>query len=135
MRVLKFRAWDKTNSEYFEDGNTFDLNYSGTYGSFFFDNDHPGNMRDVNLEWEQYTGLEDEEDAEIYEGDIVCMSIWNGGDGANEPDETDYFQGPIEWCSGGFVVHDPNHGEIALMEINAFVKYERLGTIHDKESK
>ena len=74
MRQIKFRAWDKTNNKWYMEGDTFDLNYSGSYGDFFFNNDHPSNMRSVKLEWVQFTGLHDRLGKEIYEGDRMSSS-------------------------------------------------------------
>jgi len=71
MKDIKFRAWDKKNKEWYMNGNVFDLNYSGSYGDFFFDNDHPCNMRDVDLEWLQFTGIKDKNGKEIFSGDII----------------------------------------------------------------
>jgi hypothetical protein len=53
------------------DGNVFHLEYSGKYGDFYFDNDHPHNMRDVELVWVESTGLHDKNRKEIWKGDRV----------------------------------------------------------------
>ena len=71
MRGHRFKAWDKTHNEWYMDGNVFHLEYSGKYGDFYFDNDHPSNMRDVELIWVESTGLHDRHGKEIWEGDRV----------------------------------------------------------------
>jgi uncharacterized phage protein (TIGR01671 family) len=78
QRVIKFRAWDKRDNQWFMGGSAFDLNYSGSYGDFFFDNDHPANMREADLVWTQFTGLLDCNGKEIYEGDIVQSKTHQG---------------------------------------------------------
>lgn len=70
---LQFRAWDKTNGEWYMDGNTFNLAYSGQYGEFYFDNDSPCNMSDVELIWCQCTGLKDKNGKLIFDGDIISI--------------------------------------------------------------
>lgn len=74
-RKHKYKAWDKTNNEWFMNGDAFDLDFSGSYGDFFFDNDHPCNMRDVDLEWVQFAGLTDKNGVEIYYDDIYLCGI------------------------------------------------------------
>lgn len=120
MREIKFRAWDKTNNEWYMDGDKFDLNYSGGYGDFYFDNDHPCNMRDVELVWEQSTGLCDEagKDLDWWEGDIF--------------DHLGH-RYVIEWYDGGLYMH----GECGYSPVGEAVAWavlpKKIGTIHKEK--
>lgn len=81
MREIKFKAWDKTNKQWFMEGAAFDLKYSGRCGDFYFDNDHPCNMRQVDLEWVQFIGLTDKNCEEIYRGAILNFGDYSDGSG------------------------------------------------------
>jgi len=66
-----FKAWDVINNEWYMDGDAFNLDFSGSYGNFYFDNDHPRNMRDVKLQWIQSVGFVDMKGKEIYQKDYL----------------------------------------------------------------
>jgi len=122
-REIKFSAWDKTNNEWFMEGQPFDLNFSGSYGDFFFDNDHPCNMRDVELEWLQFTGLHDKNGKEIYEGDIIEF-LTNEG----------ILRGIVAYCvelSAWFIEYNKNKGDILHCYIDGDGQCEVIGNVHD----
>ena len=72
MREIKFRAWDKVNNKMILE--------CGEYKQFAF-----GINYQKDIEFMQYTGLEDKNGKEIYEGDIVFAE--------------DDVQGNIEWLN------------------------------------
>ena len=109
MREIKFKAWDKTNNEWFMNGDVFDLKFSGSHGDFFFDNDHPLNMRDVDLEWLEFTGVKDNNGVDIYEGDVIYLAGY--GDYTAEFPFIDLYEGAAESDVGSIIGNIYQNGE------------------------
>jgi uncharacterized phage protein (TIGR01671 family) len=76
MREIKFRAFDIENNEWYY----FSMNHG--YKQFTRASEKLSSL----LDWEQYTGVEDNNGKEIYEGDIIkyadneSMSNWCRGE-------------------------------------------------------
>jgi len=84
----------------------------------------------------QFTGQLDKDGKEIYEEDYVVMSVWNGGDGYEEPNRTDEFEGVVRRAVSGWSIFTKyNDGEfepeIDLCENDIYIKIEILGNSYE----
>ena len=78
----------------------------------------------------QFTGLSDKNGIEIYEGDVISMDIWNGGDNIEEESETDVFFGVVEWDNtrACYII---SGDEIQLMDDEDYITLEIFGNIYE----
>jgi len=76
MQEIKFRAWDKVKKQWIPGAYGFHiLGEVMLYGGLFSDY----SVEDLdNIEIMQYTGLKDNNDREIYEGDIIYFTYNQG---------------------------------------------------------
>ena len=111
MRPIKFRAWNKSAK------NWLDMYFYFTFieGILEYTNDD-----DVIIE--QYTGVNDYNNQEIYENDVVATTPMVPGD-------PDYIIGVVKYYEGAYWIDDkPNNKAIRLF--SETLKLEVIGNIH-----
>lgn len=120
MREIKFRAWNKVYKKYVEI-NELEMGVKSLAIKFITPSGRTLYLEHGNsIILEQYTGLKDKNDVEIYEGDLV-KEHWQ-----KEPSVIVYFAGAY----GFFDSYNNFHHLSSSNELASIV-----GNIHDKENK
>lgn len=99
MREIKFKAWDKQLKQWSKVATTHSI-------------------EDINLltdyEWYQYTGLNDKNGEEIYEGDIISLNVETHISEVKWSEKYGCFVIKVAWTEGTFVDLLGNHNENCL---------------------
>ena len=137
MKTFKYRVWDKENLQWFN----YNKNYNGNEitgimivpdGFVIIETDEGETwLAENDYEISQYTGLNDKNNVEIYEGDILKREIYEG--------HPEYYE--VVFASGGFKRKPldsktlENEGLFNLVEPYCKENYEVVDNIYERNAK
>lgn len=126
MRDIKFRVWDYQRGAWARESEALE-----SMGFEFGVNDYFNNNSDQRiLRWDfmQYTGLKDKNEKDIYEGDLIVISLCYEGDYLNTG-----FLGEVIFEDGMFCVSGERDDEYLSLDEATIHNYELkvVGNKHD----
>ena len=151
MREIKFRAWDKVFKKYYYDGNleNGDVMVLAIEGKLQFSS--RGTYHEKDFIIEQFTGFQDSEGKDIYEGDIVGL-LFKITDEETENDKIVCEKSiPVEWFEDmgwiGIIYDYADCGAWTLANLKEWLEndeddyghkfqgFKIIGNIHEKEAE